>query len=185
MYRALGRGLLVGVVWGLLARAFMRLLATNPEFSWAGTASIVGLSAVLWGGWWVTAQARRERRSAWWRLVGVPGLLLFASPGMILLPGAVGTALAIRFWGSQSLRARTVGVVALVAGLAASVLGARPGLEGADAPPAAWAGLGLLVVATVWLGFGLHMWLRPRPTSRATTRGEPRRTASSAAYDLG
>ncbi|MEV5966767.1 hypothetical protein AB0L70_33675 [Kribbella sp. NPDC051952] len=39
-------GLGLGVGWGIAARVWMRLITTEPEFSWTGTAFIIGLTGV-------------------------------------------------------------------------------------------------------------------------------------------
>ena len=45
--RGAALGFALGAGWGVLARVWMRLITTDPEFSWAGTLMIVGLSACL------------------------------------------------------------------------------------------------------------------------------------------
>jgi hypothetical protein len=108
MARAAVVGALLGAGWGVLARVWMRLVSTEPGFSWSGTLAIVGLAALLGLGVGVSAAARR-RQGAWrWLRAGVlPGLLLFAGPGMVLLPAFVvaGPLLARR---SRLLRALAV-----------------------------------------------------------------------------
>jgi hypothetical protein len=97
--RVAGTGLLLGAGWGVLARVWMRLISDDPEFSWAGTLSIIGLAA--WGGSWVglVHAARLRHGSGWWRLAALPSLLIFASPGMLFLPAYVVGGWA---WGSRS-----------------------------------------------------------------------------------
>ena len=117
MLRAAGRGALAGLAWGLLARLFMRLIATTPEFTWGGTLSILGLSTLLGH----RAGSRRGRssgagRSRWWRLAPVPGLVLFMSPGMMLVPGAVLVALAL------AVRSRVATLLLLLAAVVAVVV---------------------------------------------------------------
>ena len=171
MLRALGRGFAIGLAWGVLARVFMRLLATNPEFTWPGTLGIVGLSAVLWAGIGLVAEARRRARSRWWRLAPLPGLVLFASPGMLLLPGALGVAAAA----SVRNRLARIGLAALgLAGTLVPVLG-LDGEERGALTPTAWLGIGLLVVATAWLGLGFRAWWRrwqPAPVGEGSTVAE-------------
>jgi hypothetical protein len=89
-------GLGLGALWGAAARVFMRLVSTEPSFSWAGTLGIVGLSAVLGLGVALAGQARAERRSRWWWLVLGPGLLLFPGQGIPFLPGFVVGGLLLR-----------------------------------------------------------------------------------------
>jgi hypothetical protein len=157
MLRAAARGALLGIGWGVLARVFMRLLTTTPEFSWAGTMMILGLSTVLWVGIALVDRGRVTARSRWWRLAPVPGLVLFFSPGMLLLPGAVGVAL----W--RALRSRLLGWLFLVAGMGVvlfALLSDDTFVGVSNAPVRAWLGVALLVVATFALGLGLHAWTR-------------------------
>lgn len=75
-----------GAVWGVAARAWMRLVSTSPEFSWAGSLAIVGLAAVFGAGVGLSSAARRRhgwRRAL--RLAVVPGMILFAGQGLPLL----------------------------------------------------------------------------------------------------
>jgi hypothetical protein len=75
----------------------MRLITTEtPGFSWAGSAFILGLAAAFGLSVGVAAQERREGRSRWWLLAAVPGLLLFAGPGMLFMPAFVIGGIALR-----------------------------------------------------------------------------------------
>lgn len=88
LLRAALVGFGLGAAWGAVARAWMRLVSTSPEFSWSGTVMIVGLSAVLGmlvGVSWRARHATGRRR--WFRLLFVPGLILFAGQGLPLAPG--------------------------------------------------------------------------------------------------
>jgi hypothetical protein len=65
----------------------MRLVSTDPEFSWSGTLAIVGMAAVsgaLVGVSWRARLAAGRRR--WFRWLFVPGLLLFAGQGAPFAP---------------------------------------------------------------------------------------------------
>ena len=44
---AMAIGLLVGAGWGVVARAWMRLISEHPEFTWSGTLYVVGAPAVI------------------------------------------------------------------------------------------------------------------------------------------
>ena len=46
MVRAAAAGLALGAGWGVLARVWLRMISTNPEFSWSGTLLIIGFSAL-------------------------------------------------------------------------------------------------------------------------------------------
>ena len=59
-----GAGL--GLVWGIAARLWMRLIATSPEFSITGTVGIL-LVTTLFGGWAGLAYAARRRGWLGWR----------------------------------------------------------------------------------------------------------------------
>ena len=105
-------GLALGAVWGVAARAWMRMVSTSPEFSWSGTVMIIGLSAIfglLTGLSWRARHATGWRR--WLRLLFVPGLVLFAGQGVPLAPGfLVAGPLLLR----RGLLARFASAVAIV-----------------------------------------------------------------------
>lgn len=85
--RAAATGLVLGACWGMAARGWMRLVSTEPEFSWGGTLAIIGLAAVsglLVALSWRARHASGRRR--WLRLVAVPCLLLFAGQGLPFAP---------------------------------------------------------------------------------------------------
>jgi hypothetical protein len=170
MLRGLGRGVLIGIVWGVLARLFMRLITTVPEFSWGGTLFIVGLSVVFWGAVGLVRAARTGGRSRWWRLAGLPAGLLFASLGLLLLPGAalVAAGLAVR---AAGLRA-----VLLVSGLAGTYwLLTLLDDERILQPRTQSLGFILAVVCSGMLGVGLHELLRrwPAPAEAVATAPSP------------
>ena len=104
-------GLGLGVAWGAAARAWMRLVSTEPEFSWLGTSLILGLSGVLGlltGLSWRARHATGRRR--WLRLLFVPGLVLFAGQGLPLAPGLLVAGPLLR---RRGLLARAVTVLAV------------------------------------------------------------------------
>ena len=79
-------GLGLGLSWGIAARVWMRLISTEPEFSWTGTVMILaltGLTGLVLG---LLYGVRRTGRSRWWRVLAVLCLPMFASPGMIFFP---------------------------------------------------------------------------------------------------
>ena len=108
-------GLALGAAWGVLARIWMRLISTVPEFSWTGTLGIIGVTATLGAGVGLVHAARRGGRSRWWTLAIVPGLVTFLSPGMVLAPSFLLGGLA---WGSRGRVLRVVGVAVIVGSLA-------------------------------------------------------------------
>lgn len=116
MVRAALVGLGVGVAWGVAARVFMRLVATNPEFSWVGTGFILGVAGVWGAAVAIVAEARRQGRRRWWYLAALPGLLLFAGQGMPFVPALIVGSVALARW-------RRLGwVVAAIAATAPAVL---------------------------------------------------------------
>lgn len=111
MLRGAASGLVLGAAWGVLARGFMRLLTTQPSFSWEGTLLILGVCGVAGAFVGVVRVARTEGRSRWWRLLGIPSLLVYLGQGVVLLPGAVGFALVLRgAWPARVLGAALVAV---------------------------------------------------------------------------
>jgi hypothetical protein len=89
----------------------MRLISTDPEFSWSGTLVIVGLAALLGAGVGLVDAALRAGRSRWWRLAVVPGLLLFLGPGVLLAPSFLVGGLA---WRPHRMWLRVPGALMLV-----------------------------------------------------------------------
>jgi hypothetical protein len=93
-------GALAGAVWGVLARAWMRLIATEPEFTWAGSLFIVIAFAVFGLGQAISWTARHRC----WRRPGVTvarvaggvlALPIFGGAGSIMLPTVLFGALAV------------------------------------------------------------------------------------------
>lgn len=112
MARAAALGGVLGAGWGVLARGWMRLVSTEPEFSWAGTLMIVGFAALLGAGVGVSAAARGGtgwRRGARWAVA--PGMLIFAGQGAPFLPAFVVGGLLLR---RHHPLARLAAVVAVV-----------------------------------------------------------------------
>jgi hypothetical protein len=68
-----GAGL--GLTWGFAARIWMRLIATTPEFSIAGTAAILIITTVF-GAWVGLAYAARRRGWRGWRHYVPRGLVV-------------------------------------------------------------------------------------------------------------
>jgi hypothetical protein len=105
-------GFLLGVVWGVAARAWMRLISTAPEFTWAGTLSIIVAAAVAGLALGLVAAARARGGSRWWRLVYLVVPVIFLGAGLPLLPGVV-----LGGWGlRRGLFARLVAAAAILSG---------------------------------------------------------------------
>jgi hypothetical protein len=109
--QAAGLGGAAGAVWGGAARGWMRLVSTDPSFSWAGTMFIVALATVLGVGvglsWWARRAVGHRRLLRW---AVLPGMLLFAGQGLALLPGFLAGALLWR----RRVAPRLLGAAALV-----------------------------------------------------------------------
>lgn len=82
-------GLLLGVAWGVVARVWMRLISTSPEFSWAGTLSIIMGAGIVGLALGLIHAARRRGGSQWWRLLVLVVILFFQGQGLPLLPAVV------------------------------------------------------------------------------------------------
>ncbi|MEO6510361.1 MAG: hypothetical protein ABIO16_05160 [Nocardioides sp.] len=137
--RGAGLGFVAGAAWGILARTWMRLITTEPEFTWGGTLAIIGFAALLGVGVGV-AHAGRSR---WWRLAVVPGLILFLSPGMLLLPAFALGGLA---WSGRDRALQVVGALALVGSLGLAIW-----TEG-HADAVLVVGFAALAVSLAWAG---------------------------------
>ena len=92
-------GLFGGLTLGIIARAWMRLISDDPQFTWNGTTFIVGGFTVFGFTQSVVAVVRRRPRRRWTltivRLVGTIGLLpLFVGAGALMLPTVVAGGLA-------------------------------------------------------------------------------------------
>jgi hypothetical protein len=92
-------GLALGLVFGVLARVWMRFISTDPEFSWSGTSFIVGAFAVFG---LTQGLAGGARRSGWrrpavtvCRVIGAIGMLgPVGGPGIIMMPTVIFGGLA-------------------------------------------------------------------------------------------
>lgn len=96
----LAGGVLAGLALGVVARAWMRLIAEKPEFTWSGTLFIVLGFAIFGLTQSIVAVARRQprRRSTLTviRAIGVVGMLpLFVAAGAQMFPTVVGGGLAL------------------------------------------------------------------------------------------
>ncbi len=95
-------GAAAGLAWGIVARLWMRFISDHPEFSWSGTAFIVG-AATIFGTAMGLAWLRRARGGrGWWRLLGLTVLLLGMGTGSLMIPtvllGAVALGRPWRRW---------------------------------------------------------------------------------------
>jgi hypothetical protein len=142
---ALG-GLAVGLAWGVVARTWMRYISTDPEFSWSGTVAIVVLSGVS-GATLALAEALRRAGRHWMRrLLALPALLLFVSPGALMFPAAFFGGLAISGRGGRWVRATAT----LVALAPVAVVAQTEQLPRSRPTSLAWFALLCLVLAVGW-----------------------------------
>jgi hypothetical protein len=91
-------GLAAGLLWGIAARAWMRTVSEDPEFTWAGTLSILAATGIAGVALALLEALRRRGAGAGRFALVIPALLMFVSPGAVMAPGAVllGFALAAR-----------------------------------------------------------------------------------------
>jgi len=155
-------GVGLGLFLGVVARIWMRLMSTHPEFTFGGTAMIL-LFATQFGLFAGLAYAARQRGWSRWRLYAprtltVPSLLLLGfGQGALLAVPALLAALALtqrRWW--RPLRA-VLGLLALAGLVTASVMvfGQKPGLI---AP----LNVTLFLMLVYPLVLGLRIGLEPR-----------------------
>jgi hypothetical protein len=154
-------GLAVGALTGAAARAWMRLVSTEPEFTWSGTTFVVGVFAFA-GLTQGLALAARGRRWRWWpqlpiRLLAAFGaMLLGGGAGIIMLPAIVtGSVAAARSDWPRAARLAVGGIAAVNALALLVVLSGEPlGWR----IPAGW--LAMLALYAVIIG-GVSLNLRP------------------------
>lgn len=164
------RGAVLGLGWGLAARIWMRAITTDPEFSWSGTLLILGFATWLGVGSGLLAAARATGRRPWWALIGAPGLVLFASPGLLFLPAFAAGGLAL---GARTAAGRSVGWTAVALPVAlVTVLSAQEPLAEPGALLFALAGSSLLSLGLAHLGAPL--WARAADARPTTAETPPR-----------
>src|SRR4051812_39067860 len=93
-------GPLAGAVLGVAARAWMRLISDDPEFSWSGTIFIIGGFTLFGIGQSIATATRRRARRRWTltiaRVVGAITMMpLFVAAGSVMMPTVVGGGLAL------------------------------------------------------------------------------------------
>jgi hypothetical protein len=160
--RMIGWSVVGTVVWTALARLFMRWVSTEPGFSWAGTLGIGAAALITFVLTGFVGAALGRGWSGWWRLAAIPGLLIFAGPGAVLLPAAVGAAVAVR------VRRGWLRVAALVVGLGGDYLLLRAGVDEAWLQPRTIVlGNVLAVACGAWLGVRFALVARPRAVTAA------------------
>ena len=93
-------GALGGLLWGGLMRVWMRFISTDPEFSLSGTGFILGAALLAGLGLGTAYSFSRKTTRPWWRLLGLPVILLGGGAGSLMLPGVLlgGLAFGRRDW---------------------------------------------------------------------------------------
>jgi hypothetical protein len=89
-----------GLVWGVVARLWMRLVTTEPEFTWSGTLFIVGAFTIAATAQGIALAVRRREWPPWAQrivrsLALVLALPLGAGAGIIMLPVLVTGSIAL------------------------------------------------------------------------------------------
>lgn len=92
-------GMLAGLMLGVIARAWMRWISTDPEFSWGGTIGIIIGFVLFFAAHATVLFGKRRAWSRSWLIVTRVGavifsLLLFTAQGAIMLPTVLTIALA-------------------------------------------------------------------------------------------
>lgn len=96
----LATGIVSGFALGVVARAWMRLIADDPDFTWSGTLFIVFGFTIFGFAQSIVAVARRHARRRWAltlvRTIGTVGMLpLFVGAGAVMLPTVLGGGLSL------------------------------------------------------------------------------------------
>lgn len=152
-WRLVAMGAGCGAAWGVAARAWMRVISTDPAFTWIGSLFIVVASTIP--GLAMGVVLARGRR---WRLLGKLSLLpLCLGPGLLMVPTLVPGAMALARRRRQTVFA---GVLVLLAVVAAFVLVGR---ELADQLPVGRAVIGFVLYLPLmaWLAAMLAVSLSP------------------------
>ncbi|PUA81312.1 hypothetical protein [Nocardioides currus] len=120
MTRSAVVGAVIGVVVAALARGWMRLIASEPEFTWGGTIAIAAMFTLLGLLTGLVGAALASGRSGWWRIAAIPGLGAFLAQGIVVLPlallSAAVVAITVRIaddQGTNDLALTSAGMLAL------------------------------------------------------------------------
>lgn len=167
---ALAMGAVAGLLWGVVARGWMRLIAHDPAFTWSGTLGIVAIFAIFGLGQASAAVLRRRaaaRRSGPWAMAAVRALALLTTlpmgmaAGALMLPSTLLGGAALALPPRLALPRRALGATALLL----TVLVARQEMAG-DLP--LWhavAGWALMLVVYAPLVVALGRSLAPLETA--------------------
>jgi hypothetical protein len=156
-------GVLCGAGWGVAARWWMRLISTDPAFTWSGTLFIVGLGAFAGLGMGIVMALGGRLRG-----IGVATMLpLGLGLGMIMVPTVVLGGLALRW---QRTRQRLAVVLAATAVLSALLLIGPVLLSDLSVVRTVVCSV-LYLASTTWLTAMLAVSLRPRQRSSTDVQG--------------
>ncbi len=161
-------GASLGLGWGVAARAWMRLISTQPEFSWSGTGSIVGACTVVGLLLGAAEASRRRGGRRWRRATAASALLLGVGAGIIVLPTALlgGLAAGLQRWHPVIRTVLGLGAAAPALLVARDIWRTWPSPRGAVAI-AVWVAL----AATLALAFSVPFRQPTAPGSDATRVG--------------
>jgi hypothetical protein len=121
--RIVGAFLAGGLLWGVVARAWMRLISADPEFTWSGTLFIV-VAFTIAGCAQGVAWAVRQRGWPRWTQAIVRALALVlvlplgSGAGVVMLPAIVTGSLAVGCTGWPRWLRLALATVAVVNALA-------------------------------------------------------------------
>jgi hypothetical protein len=95
----IGGFLVGGFVWGIVARSWMRLITSDPEFTWSGTLFIVGAFTIAFTAQGVALAVRRRGSARWAQTIVRTVALVLALPlgsgaGIAMLPALVTGSIA-------------------------------------------------------------------------------------------
>lgn len=150
-------GAAVGLAWAVAFRGWMRLISTDPEFSWAGTMFIVVAFTLLAACVELAVHARR-RASRWAARAGVALATLPTGmgAGMLFLPTLVAGTGAANAWRLNRAIAIPLGVLA-----AAPAAVVMRDLEGLPAPRLVFAAVAYAAFALTGIARYRRAWRSP------------------------
>jgi hypothetical protein len=91
--RTIGLGALCGVAWGVVARVWMRFIATDPAFTWSGTIFVLAAPTIAGTAMGLAATTGRP----WAKGLGIASLVpLGMGAGALMLPTILFGTLAAR-----------------------------------------------------------------------------------------
>ena len=100
VWRRLLTGAVLGLLWGVGMRAWMRFITFDPEFSWSGTLFIIGATTLAGAMTGLAYHRWRLGRGQRWRFLGLFFLPLGMAAGSVMVPSFVlgGLALGRKQW---------------------------------------------------------------------------------------